>query len=129
MAPQSCQVGLRQTPRYTFSSELGFTPKFREDLCIQTPLLLLASQEGLSGVWVYWPPSWSERPFPATKVKQGAAGGLELPSASAEASAGLAACKGEARPALGKLVNIQTRGAPFNILKTSSNRTNLASSG
>lgn len=80
-------------------------------------------------MWVYWPPSWSERPFPATKAKQGAAGGLELPSASAEASAGLAACEGEARPTLGKLVSIQTRGAPSNILKTSSNRTNLASSG
>lgn len=68
-------------------------------------------------------------PSQQTRAKRGAAGGLKLPSASAEASAGLAACEGEARAALGKLVNIKTRGAPSNIPKTSSNRINLASSG
>ena len=64
-------------------------------------------------------------PFQQTNMKRETAGGLKLPSVST----GLAACKGDARPTLGKLANIKTRGPPPNIPKTSSNRTNLASSG
>lgn len=100
-----------------------YTPSSEKIACSSNSPPLLASQEGLSGVG---PRATirSERPFPATKAKQGAAGGLSCPRPPQRPlQAWLPA--GEARPTLGKLVSIQTRALqhPENL----SNRTNQSS--
>lgn len=124
VAPLSCQAGLRHAHPDTLSQRAGFTPS-SEDLCVQAPSSSSRHRRDWAGVGLL-----------ATIVVRTSLQQREARSGRrARAALGLrrglcrpGCLRGEAGP-LGKLVSIQTRGAPSNILKTSSNRTNLTSSG